>query len=139
MVQLRERLPPVTAPPAVANVAELFEEHAAFVWRILRHFGVGESELEDQTQEVFLVVHRRRADFGGEHPPAWLYAICRRVASAYRRRSHRKHELAISPPEQAAIGGDAELPAQLDRPLSEPDHTNPTVSCLFHIQKLSLT
>ncbi len=34
-----------------------------FVWRTLRSFGVPESAVEDATHEVFVVVHRRWADW----------------------------------------------------------------------------
>ena len=45
------------------TLREVFDEHAAYVWRALRHLGVPESELDDYCQEVFLVVHRRWDSF----------------------------------------------------------------------------
>jgi RNA polymerase sigma-70 factor (ECF subfamily) len=40
----------------------LFETHASFVMRTVRRLGVRASDAEDVTQEVFMIVHRRRAD-----------------------------------------------------------------------------
>tara|TARA_R110002096_G_scaffold350395_2_gene543545 strand:- start:137569 stop:138147 length:579 start_codon:yes stop_codon:yes gene_type:complete len=70
--------------------ADLYDAHMSFVWRNLRRLGVPESALDDALQDVFLVVHRRLAEF--EHRSAlrtWLFAILRRVASEYRRKTER--------------------------------------------------
>ncbi|MDF2696201.1 MAG: polymerase sigma factor RpoE [Labilithrix sp.] len=77
---------------ASMTIEALFSTYMAFVWRSLRRLGVSEAELEDQTQEVFMIAHRRLSEWDGQHPRAWLFAIARRCASAYRRRSHRRHE-----------------------------------------------
>jgi RNA polymerase sigma-70 factor (ECF subfamily) len=78
----------VTDPTAFE---ELYAKNVHFVWRTVRLLGVPESLVEDAMQDVFVVVHRRLADF---HPStsarAWLYQIARRVARDYRRRIRRK-------------------------------------------------
>jgi RNA polymerase sigma-70 factor (ECF subfamily) len=80
-----------TRPPAAAEFEDLYRAHFAFVWRTLRRLGVQESALDDASQEVFLVVHRRFADYRAESSPkAWLYAIAQRVASDQRRSVRRK-------------------------------------------------
>ncbi|MGH7282481.1 MAG: RNA polymerase sigma factor [Polyangiaceae bacterium] len=69
----------------------IYDAHFAFVWRTARRLGVGESDVSDVAQEVFLVVHRRLDSF--EHRGAvktWLYGILRRVVSDYRRTQRRK-------------------------------------------------
>ena len=43
----------------------LYEQHCAFTWRTLRYLGVPEAQLDDALQELWLVVHRRYADFEG--------------------------------------------------------------------------
>jgi RNA polymerase sigma-70 factor (ECF subfamily) len=69
----------------------LYREHFAFVWRSLRRLGVWPSNLDDAAQEVFVVVHRRYADFQpGTSEKAWLFAISQRVASDQRRTRRRK-------------------------------------------------
>ncbi|MEO8550651.1 MAG: sigma-70 family RNA polymerase sigma factor [Kofleriaceae bacterium] len=75
---------------AVPSFDEVYQAHFAFVWRVLRTFGVPEPGLEDAAQDVFVVVHRRLADFEGRAAvTTWLFAIARRVAGAHRRRAGR--------------------------------------------------
>jgi RNA polymerase sigma-70 factor (ECF subfamily) len=66
---------------------DVYAGNVRFVWRVARAFGVPEAALEDAVQDVFVVVHRRLAEF--EHRASittWLFAITRRVALAHRRR-----------------------------------------------------
>lgn len=70
---------------------ELYDQYFKFVWRSLRRLGVREALLEDASQDVFIVVHRKLADYEPRMSPrAWLYAIARRVAHDYRRTEFRK-------------------------------------------------
>jgi len=79
--------PPATATVAVPSLAEIYDRHAAMVFRALRALGVHDASLDDAVQDVFLVVHRRLADFEGRAAiTTWLYGIARRVASEHRRR-----------------------------------------------------
>jgi RNA polymerase sigma-70 factor (ECF subfamily) len=93
---------------------DLFTTNAAFVWRNLRRLGVDDGDLEDQTQEVFLVAHRRRESWDGRNPRAWLYAIVRRCAAAYRRRGHRRRELSVEIVPESA-GDEFALRIEMDR------------------------
>jgi len=78
---------------AQPDVTLIFKAHQAFVWRVLAHLGVARADLEDALQEVFVVVHRRLADYREQDKiRAWLYAIAARVARDYRRRVHRRRE-----------------------------------------------
>jgi RNA polymerase sigma-70 factor (ECF subfamily) len=73
---------------------QLFDEHSAFVWRILRRHGVPLRELEDACQEVFLVVFRRLPEFEGRSSlRTWIYGIAVRVALGLRRRAFMRREL----------------------------------------------
>ena len=75
----------------VLTFDEVYTAHVAFVWRVLRGFGVAPEQLEDAAQDVFVIVHRRLASFEGRAAiTTWLFAITRRVASHYRRRLKRK-------------------------------------------------
>jgi RNA polymerase sigma-70 factor, ECF subfamily len=69
----------------------LYDDHVDFVWRNLRRLGVAEADVDDRTQEVFVVAHRRIADFEerGHGPRAWLYQIVLRIASESRRHRRR--------------------------------------------------
>jgi RNA polymerase sigma-70 factor, ECF subfamily len=73
---------------AVPSFDEVYAAHVAFVWRVLRTLGVSEAQIEDAVQDVFVVVHRRLAEFEGRAAiTTWLFAIARRVASNHRRRA----------------------------------------------------
>lgn len=73
---------PDTPPPSPApRFEDVFRLEYAFVWRTLRHMGVHEAQVNDATQDVFLVVHRRLPDFDASRPlRSWLWGIARRVA-----------------------------------------------------------
>ena len=81
---------------------QVYEQHLAFVWRVLAAAGVPEHRLEDAAQDVFVVVHGKLAEFEGRSKlTTWLYGIARHVAidvvrrMARERRRHR--ELAEAP------------------------------------------
>jgi len=89
----------------------VYREHFGFVWALVRRLGVGERDVEDAVQDVFIVVHRRLHDF--EERAAirtWLYAITMRVAANYRRRHRRRAE-----------HGDADLSRLAAPPSSDPE------------------
>jgi RNA polymerase sigma-70 factor, ECF subfamily len=70
---------------------QAFEQHFSMVWRSLRRLGVKEAALDDAVQDVFLVLHRRWADF--QHQSSlrtWIYGILLRVGSDYSRRARRE-------------------------------------------------
>lgn len=88
--------PPAVRPPFV----EVYTDYFEFVWRSLRRLGVRESSLDDALQEVFLVVHRRLADFEGRSSMrTWLFGIILRVARSQRRTHQRKDAPLSSSPE----------------------------------------
>lgn len=68
------------------TLRQLYDEHVEFVWSALVRLGVPPSDADDCTQEVFLVVHKRLASFEARASiRSWVYGICLRVASNYRR------------------------------------------------------
>jgi RNA polymerase sigma-70 factor (ECF subfamily) len=89
-----------TVPTGTATEARarsfraLYDGHVDFVWRNLRRLGVHEGEVDDRTQEVFVVAHRRFDQFEerGHGPRAWLFQIVLRVASDARRHRRRHPE-----------------------------------------------
>jgi RNA polymerase sigma-70 factor (ECF subfamily) len=83
----------------IPSFDEVYEQHVAFVWRTLRSFGVAETQLEDATQDAFVVVHRRLAEFEGRAAiTTWLFAIARRVACTYRRKRGQVEQRTSSTP-----------------------------------------
>lgn len=84
------------------TVRQVFDEHARYIWRTLRHLGVSDADTPDLCQEVFLTVHRKLASFEGRSTlRTWLYGICIRVASEHRRRPYVRHERPTSEPASA--------------------------------------
>ncbi|HEV8548903.1 MAG TPA: sigma-70 family RNA polymerase sigma factor [Polyangiaceae bacterium] len=82
-----------TGRQAALDPADVYREHADFVFRSLQHLGVRDADLEDLLQEVFVVVHRKLAGFDGRSRlSTWLFGICLRVASRHRRRAFFRFE-----------------------------------------------
>lgn len=94
----------------------VFAESSPFVWRVLGRLGVDRSDVADVGQEVFLVVHRRLADYDGRVPVrAWIYGICLRQAADYRRRIRRRRELPADALPQRSAPADQERELELRR------------------------
>lgn len=80
---------PAGPPDSAFDLA--FREHYAFVHRTLCALGVDPGAIDDAAQEVFMVVHRRLADYDGRVPiRGWIFGITRRVAHDVRRSSQRR-------------------------------------------------
>lgn len=63
----------------------VYAEHAPFVWRTVRRLGVPASSVEDAVQDVFVVVHRRLAEFERRSSVrTWIFGIVRRVVRDHR-------------------------------------------------------
>ena len=86
----------LAAPPSELTFADIFRDHARYLWRALLGLGVRAGDVDDVCQEVLLVVHRRLPEFDGRAIRSWLYAICLRVASEYRRSARVRHELPVA-------------------------------------------
>src|SRR5688572_16381958 len=96
---------PIAAKERVPDVESIWRAHGGFVWRVLHHLGVKSPDLEDATQEVFVVVHRRLAEYQEQDKlRAWLYAICVRVARDHRRKLFRRRERVTDTPPERVVG-----------------------------------
>ena len=81
-------------PPRPPALPEIYEAHFGTVWNTLKRLGVWERDLEDAAHDVFLVVHRRLADYDPTRPiKPWLAGIAARVASEFRRRAQHRREV----------------------------------------------
>ena len=70
----------------LSHFRALYEAHFRFVWGALRRLGVREADALDLTQKVFVTVHARLSGFEGRSRlRTWIFGICQRVASDYRR------------------------------------------------------
>lgn len=67
--------------PLEVPVAQLLRAHGRYAGRTLRYLGVAEADLDDALQEVFVVVHRRFAEYEARMRfESWLRVICVNVA-----------------------------------------------------------
>jgi RNA polymerase sigma-70 factor (ECF subfamily) len=136
----------ITPNPAI-TAAEVFRQHAPFVWRSLRALGVAQADVADVCQEVFVTVHRKLPTFEGRSTlRTWLYGICTRTASDYRRRAPRRREvLTDDPPDEGTNGGADEAVALrqarrlLNRILDELTEEQRAVFVLYEIEELSMS
>jgi len=127
--------------PVPMTIEALFSTYVEFVWRSLRHFGVPEADLEDQTQEVFLVAYRRQEECDVQHPRAWLYGIARRRASGYRRRSHLRHECPVETLPERIDPRDLFARTEiglLSRVFASLDEDKQAVFLLYEIEEMSM-
>ena len=137
---------PQAPGPKVPSLAEIFREYAPFAWRALRRLGVPEADVEDVCQEVFVVVHRKLGDFEGRSSlKTWIYGICARTASDYRRSGRVRREIVTdTPPEVPHEGAQHETimlkqaRAALDRILDQLDDDKRSVFVLYEIEELTM-
>lgn len=131
---------------ALPAFPDLFRSHAPFACRCLRRLGLSAADADDVCQEVFLVVHRKLGSFEGPSVRAWIYGICLRKASDFRKLAHKKRERSTAEvPESASRddGGEATLEgrralAKLDRALAALDEDKRAAFVLYEIEGLSL-
>jgi RNA polymerase sigma-70 factor (ECF subfamily) len=81
----------------MTELDRIVRDYSAMVQGALRQLGVEPSQLEDASQEVFLVLARRFAEYDAERSLAsWLWGIARGVASTHRRSRRRRTRLVTS-------------------------------------------
>jgi RNA polymerase sigma-70 factor (ECF subfamily) len=124
----------------------VFDEYAPFVLRVMRHLGVPQSDVQDQSQEVFVAVFRGLAAFAGRSTlQTWIYGICLRVASNHRRRAHVRRERPVaelpeqpSPPVQDELLEQRRSEPRLRRLLDTLDPDKREVFVLYELEELSM-
>ena len=82
--------PTISPMPEGLDLALVYRDCHDSVWRTLDALGVERALVDDATQDVFMVVHRRLGDYDGHTPVRrWVLGIARNVALKYRERSSR--------------------------------------------------
>jgi RNA polymerase sigma-70 factor, ECF subfamily len=138
---------PLPGPAEVPTVQHIFAEHASFVWRTLRRLGVREADVDDLCQDVFVVVHKKLAEFEARSSiRTWLYGICVRTASDYRRSARvRNEEVTSAVPEQSIPAEQHQAVERrralerLDAVLDQLDDDKRAVFVLYEIERLSMS
>lgn len=73
---------------------QIYDEHFAYVWKLVQRYGVPLRHVEDVVHEVFMVVHRRLPEFEqGRAMKPWLAGIAFRTASDFIRRAPQRREV----------------------------------------------
>ena len=138
----------MASPARVLAFRALYDAEVDFVWRNLRRLGISPGEVDDRTQEVFVVAHRRWDTFEdhGHGPRAWLFQIVLRVVSDARRHQRRHPEDAdggfaesrrSEPPPQLESLTRKEAVEQLDRALGTIEVGRRAVLVLHEIEEMT--
>lgn len=99
----------------------IYEQFFGFVYRSARRLGVPPSAVDDVVQEVFVVLHRRLAEYDGRASlQGWIYGILANVVRDYRRTFRRKQARLVSSASDEQLGPapsatDPERAAELQR------------------------
>ncbi len=136
-----------TGGPGSPSFRELFVTYAPYVFRVLRRLGVLEGDLDDVCQEVFVIVHRKLPEFDGRSSAkTWVYGICLRTASDYRRSARIRHEeLRAQPPEPGEVPPPHDqlerrrALALLEDVLATLDDAKRAVFVLYELEELPMT
>ncbi len=90
-VRASGRAPAGTGASVELDFEVVYSAYFEFVWRSVRGLGVPPAFVDDVTQDVFVIVHRKLDTL--ESPSAlrsWLFGIARRVCKDHRRSASRK-------------------------------------------------
>jgi RNA polymerase sigma-70 factor (ECF subfamily) len=137
---------PASKEAEVPPFGLVYRRHAALVWRVLRRLGIREADIEDVCQEVFTIVHRKLAEFGGRSSlRTWIYGIAVRCASDHRRRGHVRREVPTESfreqagdPQQLQLVERREARALLDALIAQLDEDKRAVFVLFEMEELPM-
>ena len=80
--------------PQATRAKALVGEYFDFIWRALRQLGVPDADVDDATQQVFVIATQKleRIEPGCER--SYLYSIALRIAARARRTRDRRREVA---------------------------------------------
>jgi RNA polymerase sigma-70 factor, ECF subfamily len=143
---------------ATAAEAKLLKEHAEHsfdsiyrscfveVARWTRALGANDADVEDLTQEVFIIVRRKLSSFDGRNLPGFLYRIAQRTVRDHRRSAWFRHllgkpaalpDLTSPGPSGLQILQDRERRSVLDAILARMSDKRRTTFVLFEIEGYS--
>jgi RNA polymerase sigma-70 factor (ECF subfamily) len=140
---------PGEAPPAPAQplaLRQLVADHLDFVWRSLRRFGVPQADVDDATQQVFLIANDKLSRIHPGSERSFLVGVATRVASHVRRSYHRREaaeqRLSVNPhdttPDPEQLAQRLEARALLDKVLDGMPEELRAVFVLFELEELSI-
>jgi RNA polymerase sigma-70 factor (ECF subfamily) len=128
------------------DLQTLVREQTPFVWRVLRHLGVLENQLDDLSQEVFMVLVENPSAFEARSSlRTFLYGVCRNIARSARRRRTARRETELEPSAQGASEATQERAlwlkesrARLVEVIAELNEEQRMIFVLYEIEELSM-
>ena len=138
------------APAATASAAldfsEIFRTYSPYAWRAVRRLGVAEADAGDACQEVFMVLHRKLAEIDGVRSVrGYVYGVCVRVASDYRRSARvRREQVSDRVPECTVVAhqdrdvATRQAREHLEAVLASMDDAKRAVFVLYELEELSM-
>lgn len=90
-----------------------YHQYFRFVWASARRLGVGEEDIDDVVQEVFLVIHAKLDTV--RDPDAlrsWIYGVVRRTVSTQRRQAKTRAARVSILPDAEAVPSPGPTPAE---------------------------
>jgi RNA polymerase sigma-70 factor (ECF subfamily) len=126
-----------------ARLKRAISDDYRFIWRLLRRFGVPDSQVEDAAQQVFLIVAERLEDITEGRERSFAFGTAMRVAQSLRRRLGRELPTDTLDERAGAVVGPDELLERkrardlLDRVLQAMPLESRTVFILFELEGMS--
>jgi RNA polymerase sigma-70 factor, ECF subfamily len=78
-------------PVAALEFEAVYAQHFDFIWRSVRGLGVPLGAVDDVTQDIFVIVHRKLDSLASPDAlRSWLFGIARRVCKDHRRSATRR-------------------------------------------------
>jgi len=107
-LRLVRSAPPLPLPETTC--LEAFDAELDYVLETLRRLGASPDEVEDLTQEVFVVLHKNWSTFDTSRPlRPYLFGVAFRIVCAYRRRRVRERPREDLDVEDGAAGPEGSL------------------------------
>lgn len=138
---------PCARSVAEPRVVALVREHYAFVWRVLRRFGLSPADADDAAQQVFMVLSQRAEDVAFSKERAFLFRTATYVAAKAHRARKRRPEMPTddwddnedSAPQADELVDRRRARELLDRVLAEMPHDLKSVIVLFELEGLTMS
>lgn len=137
--------PDATASPSSAGFDQIYDAWFDSVRRWARAMGTPAAELDDVTQEVFLVAHRKLAQLDPLHPGPWLYRVTQNTVSSHRRQAWFRRIVMLGDPLADQLIDPRSTPAQslesaerrrlLEQILARMNPTQRTALILFEVEQ----
>ncbi len=122
-LRVRRHPPGVPMSSSRASFSTLYLAHFDFTWRNLRGLGVAPADLDDATQEVFMILLRKQHSLAPEVPVrAWLYGVMRKLASRYHRGRTRRSRLRDAIHDEGGHSPESSAPRRSANPERVYDH-----------------